>query len=107
MKLTNIKKDKEKDLPGYKPYPDSEDIFLKDVETDIDPEKLLENTGNHGSITDESKIKKNLPKPMNELDVPGSELDDESEKSGNEDEENNYYSLGGDDHSDLDEDKAG
>ena len=44
---------------------------------------------------------------MNELDVPGSELDDESEKSGNEDEENNYYSLGGDDHSDLDEDKAG
>jgi len=31
------------------------------------------------------------------LDVPGSELDDAQEKVGNKDEENNYYSLGGDD----------
>lgn len=28
----------------------------------------------------------------NDLDVPGSELDDEQEKIGSEDEENNYYS---------------
>jgi len=40
-----------------------------------------------------------------DLDVPGSELDDEQELIGSEDEENNYYSLGGDDHNDLDEDK--
>ena len=40
-----------------------------------------------------------------DLDIPGSELDDEQENAGNEDEENNYYSLGGDDHNDLDEDK--
>jgi hypothetical protein len=39
------------------------------------------------------------------LDVPGSELDDDSEAIGEEDEENNYYSLGRDDHNDLDEDK--
>ena len=39
----------------------------------------------------------------NDLDVPGSELDDELESIGSEDEENNYYSLGGDDHHDLDE----
>jgi hypothetical protein len=32
------------------------------------------------------------------LDVPGSELDDENETLGEEDEENNYYSLGGDRH---------
>jgi hypothetical protein len=38
------------------------------------------------------------------LDVPGAELDDADEKIGEEDEENNYYSLGGDDHNDLDED---
>lgn len=38
-----------------------------------------------------------------DLDVPGSELDDEQEATGNEDEENNYYSLGGDDHNDLEE----
>lgn len=33
-----------------------------------------------------------------ELDVPGAELDDENEAIGEEDEENNYYSLGGDNH---------
>jgi hypothetical protein len=41
-----------------------------------------------------------------DLDVPGSELDDEQEKIGSEDEENNYYSIGGDGHNDLDEDKG-
>lgn len=33
-----------------------------------------------------------------DLDVPGSELDDSSEEIGTEDEENNFYSLGGDNH---------
>ena len=33
-----------------------------------------------------------------DLDVPGAELDDEEESLGSEDEENNSYSLGGDDH---------
>jgi hypothetical protein len=37
------------------------------------------------------------------LDVPGAELDDAEEVNGEEDEENNYYSLGGDDHNNLDE----
>ena len=31
-----------------------------------------------------------------QLDVPGEELDDQNEDLGEEDEENNYYSLGGD-----------
>lgn len=35
-----------------------------------------------------------------DLDVPGSELDDASEAIGSEDEENNSYSLGGDGHED-------
>ena len=39
-----------------------------------------------------------------DLDVPGSEIDDEQVKVGSEDEENEYYSLGSDDHNDLDED---
>lgn len=38
------------------------------------------------------------------LDVPGSELDDENEELGEEDEENNYYSLGGDRHESQEED---
>jgi hypothetical protein len=41
-----------------------------------------------------------------DLDVPGGELDDADEAIGEEDEENNYYSLGGDDHDDLEEDKG-
>ena len=43
--------------------------------------------------------------PGEDLDVPGTELDDADEVIGEEDEENNYYSLGGDDHDDLEEDK--
>ncbi len=39
------------------------------------------------------------------LDVPGAELDDADENMGEEDEENNYYSIGGDDHNDLEEDR--
>lgn len=41
-----------------------------------------------------------------DLDVPGSEEDDAQEQVGSEDEENNSYSLGGDGHSDLEEDRA-
>ena len=41
---------------------------------------------------------------MNDLDIPGSELDDENEALGEEDEENNYYSLGGDRHESQEED---
>ncbi|HYK57583.1 MAG TPA: hypothetical protein VEV15_14040 [Flavisolibacter sp.] len=39
-----------------------------------------------------------------DLDVPGSDLDDENEEIGEEDEENNYYSLGGDRHEAQEED---
>ena len=41
------------------------------------------------------------------LDVPGAEEDDANEEIGEEDEENNYYSLGGDAHENLEEDQAG
>ena len=40
-----------------------------------------------------------------DLDVPGSELDDAAEEVGSEDEENNSYSIGGDNHDDLEESK--
>jgi hypothetical protein len=33
-------------------------------------------------------------------------LDERENTNGNEDEENDYYSLGGDDHNDLDEDRG-
>lgn len=41
-----------------------------------------------------------------ELDVPGAELDDDNEEIGSEDEENNSWSIGGDDHEDLEEDSS-
>lgn len=36
-----------------------------------------------------------------DLDIPGSELDDAQEEIGSEDEENNLYSLGSDDNEEL------
>jgi hypothetical protein len=41
-----------------------------------------------------------------DLDVPGSELDDDQEAIGSEDEENNSYSLGGENHENLEEDRS-
>jgi hypothetical protein len=41
-----------------------------------------------------------------ELDIPGAEDDDANEAIGEEDEENNYYSLGGDAHENLEEDRG-
>ena len=45
------------------------------------------------------------PPSVDNLVVPGAELDDKQEEIGSEDEENNYYSTGGDDHLDLDEEQ--
>lgn len=94
-----------KDLPGYPLYPATEDMFQSSrEESDIDPDDLTH-----------AKAPNEVPGTMNEkssddepfggdLDVPGSELDDEREKDGNEDEENNSYSLGSDEQTDHDED---
>ena len=93
-------------LSGYPVYPAKDDIYNKDIEEEeINPE-------------DVSKIKMRDAKPGkrnekefdedltgDDLDIPGSESDDEMEIIGSEDEENNYYSLG-DDRQDRDEDKS-
>jgi hypothetical protein len=95
------------ELPGYPAYPASEDIFNKyQEEKDLNPEdisktkELNEKTGKN-RVNDLSEDASG-----SDLDVPGSELDDAMEDIGSEDEENNYYSIGGDDHSDLDENKG-
>ena len=41
--------------------------------------------------------------PGNDFDISGSELDDNQENVECENEENNFYSLGSDDHNDLGE----
>ena len=96
-----------KDLPGYPLYPASDDIYHQNKEEqDIDPENVnKKKSANEKSNTKNEKSFKEDP-TGGDLDVPGSELDDEQEKVGSEDEENNLYSLGGDDHNDLEEDKG-
>ena len=73
---------KKKKVWGDPEYPASEDIYSRNKKEELDDETT------------------EVPKG---LDVPGSELDDADENIGEEDEENNYYSLGGDDHDALDE----
>lgn len=93
------------DFPDYPAYPSSEDIYSiykKEEEVDIEH-----------PYAGKSAVDKTRPLTLKEkeeddyiaddLDIPGAELDDEQEFIGSEDEENNYYSLGGDNHEDLDE----
>ena len=94
-------------LPGYPLYPPSEDIYKRSKEEqDINPEDITKNkTPNEKPGTRNEKDFKD-DRTGDDLDIPGSELDDEQEKVGSEDEENNGYSLGGDDHNDLEEGKG-
>jgi hypothetical protein len=75
------KSEDEKDPLEQINYPPEEDIMNPaSGATRVPPE-----TGNPDRVN-----------PGDSLDVPGSELDDNMEDIGEEDEENNYYSLGGD-----------
>ncbi|MFT3824032.1 MAG: hypothetical protein QM731_08930 [Chitinophagaceae bacterium] len=79
------------ELPGNPEYSAKDDIYAHE-----ERESYLE-----GDEKDESDEERSLDEG---LDIPGAELDDEDELIGEEDEENNYYSLGGDNHDDLEED---
>src|ERR1035438_9768738 len=102
--LTGIK---EKSNEGYPLYPSGDDIYSKSKEEkDINPEDISEmkssnETGKRGK-NNEMDFSDDVS--GDDLDIPGSESDDQQENIGSEDEENNFYSLGGDDHNDLDED---
>ncbi len=85
--------DKKFPLPIYKK---EDDIYGREKEEPLIDEEEFGKIKPVGSETN----------PGDDLDVPGSELDDRDEMIGEEDEENNYYSLGGDNHDDLEEDKA-
>jgi len=96
-------------LKGYPLFPASEDIYSKYQKVeDISPEDIskLKDSIENEEITISSVMDSDNEISNSNLDVPGAELDDEQENVGNEDEENNYYSLGGDDHNDLEEDQG-
>lgn len=93
--------------PGYPVYPPAEDIYNNAIEeVDIDPSDLLKNKTPNEKAGNWNEMNFEENSSGDDLDVPGSELDDEQESIGNEDEENNYYSIGGDDHNDLEEDRS-
>ena len=91
---THVNGDENNTIPASLTYPASEDIYNKGNKVTNEEEELWNENGF-------SKVGSS-----NGLDVPGSELDDRQESIGSEDEENNYYSLGGDGHNDLEEDKG-
>jgi hypothetical protein len=109
---TNIKRLKKKvpggnDLQGYPQYPSSEDIYGKyHKDRKIDPEDPSSTIIPFYNINTGKFKEMDFLEDLTgeDLDIPGSELDDDLEFIGSEDEENNYYSLGGDNHNDLEED---
>lgn len=86
-------------FPGYPIYPASEDIYQQATEAvNVDPENI--------TATKTPNPPESHDLNPGGLDIPGEELDDAQEAIGNEDEENNFYSLGGDSHNDLEEDQG-
>ena len=94
---------------GSPHYPKNEDAYSNnEIAAEVDPE----NTTQKKELRNKTKLSRNNELRFgeaptgNDLDVPGAELDDEDENIGSEDEENNYYSLGGENHDNLEEDKG-
>ena len=92
QKSRSSEKEKEFPLPVYNK---EDDIYSREKE---EPFEDGDQTG--------KRKPGNIDSLADDLDLPGTELDDADEAIGEEDEENNYYSLGGDDHDDLEEDNA-
>lgn len=92
---------KKNDYPGYLDYPASEDIYNNDYkEAEISPEDISKMKERININPIEKRNEKDFKEDVSgdDLDVPGSELDDDQENIGSEDEENNLYSIGGDNH---------
>lgn len=107
--LTNMKQSKhaDKNREGYPSTPIAEDVYNKwKEEADLNPEDLTKrkSPNERPGMRNEKDFLQDMSGA--DLDVPGTELDDAQERIGSEDEENNYYSIGGDAHNDLDEDNS-
>ncbi|MBK8711202.1 MAG: hypothetical protein IPL97_04865 [Niastella sp.] len=91
---SNNQDSSKKKIYGNPEYGAKQDIYNREEKIPFnDKEMPKEQDGNVPPLLDEG------------LDVPGASLDDADELIGEEDEENNYYSLGGDAHNDLEESK--
>jgi hypothetical protein len=95
----NIDDDIENDPDSNVSLTEKEDLEISanDMPTKDDinlREAALDNIDDDGTPLNEGSFKNNVTGA--DLDVPGAEEDDEDEGIGEEDEENNEYSLGGD-----------
>ena len=103
--LEQNKEDKNK-LPDSLLYPPEEDIYRKfHKECDIDPEDISKKKApieiNKISELNQKEFEEDMSGA--DLDIPGLDFDDEYLSTGDEDEENSHYSIGGDDHNNLEE----
>jgi hypothetical protein len=100
-------KEKKNDLSGYPIYPTNEDIYSQYKEDrDINPEDISHTKKSSVHLGANNVKDFDDDVSGSDLDIPGAELDDNQELADSEDEENSYYSLGGDNHNDLEEDKG-
>lgn len=96
----NPNEDDKPKLPDSLLYPPEEDIYRKfHKESEIDPEDITRKK----APVEINKVSEFNQKEFDEdmsggdLDIPGLEFNDD------EDEENSHYSIGGDDHNNLEE----
>ena len=94
---------------GYPQYAKGDDIYARSEHLpNIDPEDPTQNKTPNEKTPNGVTNEKNFSEDVSgsDLDVPGNEDDNSLLKTGIEDEENNFYSLGGDVHENLEEDKG-
>jgi len=94
-------------FPGYPKYPASEDIYQQfKEESEIDPENpsITKDSGDNLGEWNEKTFREDLV--GDDLDVPGSETEIALENNDLEDEENSYFSIGGDNHNELEENQG-
>jgi hypothetical protein len=86
-------------VPGTEADVTEDDLVLlgdRDADQDMNDDELIQGNARVDFVENED-----------DLDIPGADLDEGPDAMGQHDEENNYYSLGGDRHESLDEDPAG
>ncbi len=92
-------------LPGYPESPEREDIYNQEEEkAEISPENPAKNKKKEKVFRKANEKDFEDLETGSDLDVPGSQRDEEDEDYGLDDEENDYYSLGGENHEDLEDD---
>jgi len=90
--------------PDYPQYPKSEDIYAKGERlSEINPDDNLPIKDTQLATDEWNEASPDALLTGEDLDIPDLESLELLEEIGEEDEENSYYSLGGDEHNNLEE----